>query len=115
MATAAERAGFTQASNPMSETSHTPGPWSVDEEETGTNVWSADKHCVAECGPRRDYANGMGVCRANANLIAAAPALLAACKAIRSHLQAHDTLTIEHWQQLHAAIQQAEGGTGCDT
>jgi hypothetical protein len=63
---------------------HTPGPWEVDVEETCTNVWSADKHCVAECGPRRDYANGMGLCQANARLIAAAPTMLRALEAVRN-------------------------------
>jgi len=84
---------------------HTPGPWSPD--ETGVKVWSIDEHCVADCGPKRDYANGMTVCRANARLIAASPALLAACKAAREVIQYPSGKTAEQRNEVLAQLAEA--------
>ena len=58
---------------------------------------------------------------ANARLIAAAPDLLAACKAIELHIASdHPVTDNEHpyltaVRQLRAAIAKAEGGTACLT
>lgn len=88
-------------------TTHTPGPWTV---RYLTNVF-ADKRSVASTGgyatngPDEEAVSAENV--ANACLIAAAPDLLAACKAI---VDAHDG---NDWSEpgvsdtFYAAIEQA--------
>jgi len=64
----------------MSETKHTPGPWTVCCNENGTLGIDANKPDGTPCQPARI------VTRANARLIAAAPDLLEALNQIESDL-----------------------------
>ena len=48
----------------------TPGKWETPE-ETPWDVWTPDSHCVASCGPKRDYAFGLGSSLCNSRFIAA--------------------------------------------
>jgi hypothetical protein len=73
--------------------SHTPGPWHVHDKELSSNpyiVADSEGRSIADCkvgGPwtssskRGDRINEADISAANASLIAAAPDLLAACKA----------------------------------
>ena len=89
----------------MNETKHTPGPWTV-HDSYGLCV-SVDNHLVAELdwnprdgGPLPPYAEN----RANARLIAAAPDLLAACKAmLTNRITAANFCIARHPDQRFAA------------
>lgn len=50
--------------------------------EQGVDLWSEDGHCVADCGPRRDFSPGMHTCGANT-------AHLARCWNLVATLAAH--------------------------
>lgn len=92
----------------MTSQTHAPGPWKIGDQSH--DVLSADGHCVASCGPKRNYSNGMGVSLANARLIAAAPSLLAACEAALKRLDGGDLQFDNRLVgQLHAAIREARG------
>jgi hypothetical protein len=76
----------------MSETQHTPGPWHVIDNGNGTLSIGAKEPDGTPCQPARVNGNAQEepwatVTKANARLIAAAPALLEAC---RDLVQAYD-------------------------
>lgn len=91
---------------------HTPGPWKFDEEneaDQGFDVVMADGGILAtayyDCD-RSTYSVEQAV--ANAHLIAASPALLAACKAALSDPQPA-CLRPDVVRQLADAVARAEG------
>jgi len=101
-------------------TQHTPGPWAVIPQGAHTNdiatVYNTTKGWVSICAPAWVNFGDQKVAMANANLIAAAPDLLAIAKGSRHLAQeklnsGYDT---EYWQQIlseiDAAIAKAEGG-----
>jgi len=69
------------------ETKHTPGPWTFDCSPSSTIVWSDEcgrSREICKVTPRGEVTGSEG--EANARLIAAAPELLEACKALKSCL-----------------------------
>ena len=96
-------------------TQHTPGPWRVGQDDR-TRVYSerGSERLVAEC---RATGEDLSEAYANARLIAAAPALLAACRTAYARLNRFgEHETIAHGGEgtlrgvLWAAIAAAEGG-----
>lgn len=98
---------------PANNTKHTPGPWRLmNSSKAGfLNVYTTHQtgeleatDFICEIGPG---ARNEGEINANARLIAAAPELLEACKAVSrlDYLQEHNALAA----QVKAAIQKAEG------
>jgi hypothetical protein len=94
-------------------TKHTPGPWTIAKsgehiEIRGnpqtTNMVNSD---LARCGGPKSWLDESEV-EANARLIAAAPDLLAACKAVIVTLKIASE--VDAIPQLLAAIRKAEGG-----
>jgi hypothetical protein len=81
---------------------HTPGPWTVN----GLVVVSLSEDCVVHLPSMTD--TPIDECRANARLIAAAPDLLAACKAVRDAFAPMGFYGPEH-ALLTAAIEKVEG------
>jgi hypothetical protein len=118
----------------MSETKHTPGPWTVGEKFTSFTKykttpihWRKPEKICGECGETTggsDYlvawtfdssCPGLAAtARANACLIAAAPELLAACKLIWEQWCGHEQINDPDWegyatlQAVSAAITKAE-------
>ena len=103
-------------------TTHTPGTWKVEREELEYSpegmylrglVIHTDEAAIAELIEWQAPLEA----EANARLIAAAPDLLAACKhavAVYGELKPDDGAnmeTLNAYEQLLAAITQAEGGT----
>ena len=80
-------------------TKHTKGPWEVREVE-GLFAFASEKGFVMENSDEQN--------RIDARLIAAAPELLAACKAMVAAKHMGDA--IEAWEAAEAAIAKAEGG-----
>jgi tetrahydromethanopterin S-methyltransferase subunit A len=64
-------------------TMHTPGPWKV---VNGRTIRGADNTSVGICTLASHGPPDPGQCRANAQLIASSPELLAACKAMRDRI-----------------------------
>jgi len=99
----------------MNGTKHTPGPWRT----CGLNVASDGERVVASC--HADSPDSVVIrptnteeCMANAQLIAVAPDLLAACEAALPSLSAHeqtgcDCPDSEAARMLRAAITKAKG------
>lgn len=91
----------------MSDEKHTPGPWVVDGPPENQIVWSDAENRIcflAHSAGRdedRDYANG--------RLIAAAPDLLAACKALYAQHKPGKGQCCEAADMALAAISKAEG------
>lgn len=93
---------------------HTPGPWNAKSAEShGTSVtgpsgisiaWSSTSMTVGKEG---SYSIGYQEAAANARLIAAAPDLLAALKAILNHPVS--VVTVQLMQDAIAAIEKAGG------
>lgn len=90
---------------------HTPGPWRV--ECDGTSVCMAGQVCITDPGPDRATRAEL---KANAALIAAAPDLLAACRAAlaeksRAYQDTFDSRMDNDptVRTLRAAIAKAEG------
>ena len=84
-------------------TKHTPGPWRAD----WVNVYRKDDH-LADCCPKAKNGIPLEQKEANARLIAAAPELLAALKALVNMQKGH-----ENWpevKQAEAAIAKATQG-----
>jgi len=80
--------------------SHTPGPWTIAGRETALEVVEARRSRMRVC-----FLTSDGPCEANAHLIAAAPDLLAALKAVVAISdRKHDA-----WDAAWAAIDKAEG------
>jgi hypothetical protein len=102
---------------------HTPGPWTLErvpiESRGGSNTaWKIGPFCACLYDDWRNRENGIGEAEAEANarLIAAAPELLEACKAILTleELEMGDDslLPPEHPKAMvYAAIAKATGGT----
>jgi hypothetical protein len=83
----------------MSETKHTPGPWQVEDSSDWMDIVDADGDLIAEIEP--------GECeKGNAQLIAAAPELLEALKAVLLfHSGSHwDDAKQAEWQRLGALL-----------
>ena len=91
----------------MTNTRHTPGPWSAHYNNEGLTVFSPDNVTVAyvdydECEERP--------VEANAHLIAAAPAMYAALTAITDKLGETDAVIVSVMREIaKAALAQAEG------
>jgi len=87
---------------------HTPGPWSAipdsgEDHEGDWYILTDDEEAIAT-----------GLSESDARLIAAAPDLLAACKAILEHLQIPltqrmDADALNAWTAARAAIAKVEG------
>lgn len=111
------------------QTTHTPGPWVIHEWGIGDSVIEVngpDGAQIAEIDTLREsteteHVRASGEHRANARLIAAAPDLLAACKAAdgafdRIEAQGADgdseawKMAFAAWQNVRAAIAKAERG-----
>ena len=92
---------------------HTPGPWHVCGDMIRSTVSNAAMRSVAKVYVSQMH--GKPEAAANARLIAAAPDLLAACRAIEPHIASNHPVTDnEHpyltaVRQLRAAIDRAEG------
>jgi len=85
----------------MSETTHTPGPWSLEQvpiqSRGGSNTcWKIGPFsaCIYDDWRPRDIGIFEQENRANAYLIAAAPDLLAACKAVMADCLGNDSETM---------------------
>lgn len=83
----------------------TPGPWHVSKHQNGREalIYGHDDFEVARaCYPNRD---------ANARLIAAAPEMYEACKALIAYCDTNPPMGDSLWsvQQIRAAIAKAEG------
>lgn len=98
---------------------HTPGPWKVMPEEAhrdyirirGTQLGCIYKiaNVHVACGGGSAVQKEVDECRANARLIAAAPELLEACRALRSASDAGDfTAAVTRCSELAARLD--EGG-----
>ena len=97
---------------------HTAGPWQVESDGRGPYVVGSEgfeRVCTIECQAFK--ANGGPVDWANARLIAAAPALLAACRLAVVRVKeewSKQTEGSDLWplaEALRAAIDRAEGGS----
>ncbi len=85
---------------------HTPGPWATARGFEGQTVVGSDGVLVADCSIIDRLGQRTGPeCTANARLIAAAPDLLEALKAV---VAIADRRTVE-FDAAHAAIAKAEG------
>jgi hypothetical protein len=80
---------------------HTPGPWAYDE---AYGLIMAGQSEVAAC-----HAGRGGDAKANARLIAAAPALLEAAKNCREWAKLMGGWEGQCWEELECAIAKAEG------
>lgn len=87
--------------------SHTPGPWKANGNCVDTGRGAAPVACAYDPD---DHNHVNEICKANARLIAAAPDLLAACKAAEPYVfncPFENALTVH--AMLEAAIAKAEG------
>jgi hypothetical protein len=86
---------------------HTPGPWEVEGDDESLWVTPLDRSTPVIC----DMVEREGETEANAHLIAAAPDLLAACKAFIAADPAEGYSGAEYsaLKLMHAAIAKAEG------
>lgn len=106
----------------MSETKHTPGPWHFVEENAGLmhdhgygilfgepDGWGWEKNLYVSVGCSNNVERklGVGVAKANARLIAAAPDLLEALKALLAAIGGEESTDL--WcKDARAAIAKAE-------
>ena len=93
---------------------HTPGPWRLELEEDGA-FWllsdpGVDMTSPATIAKRGTWSHRAKESHANARLIAAAPDLLAALKAVCSHGTREPQQISSDWDAARAAIARAEGG-----
>lgn len=87
---------------------HTPGSWSVVDDKQGVSVMSADsEYSICKLSIAAVHARSPSVARANARLIAAAPALLAALEACIE--QSDMGITLKTRNEARAAIKTARG------
>jgi hypothetical protein len=84
---------------------HTPGPWKID---AGNWIWGPDGFPIAACDQGAFDHNRAGECCANADLIAAAPELLAALQAVADYWAGGDA-PADIDAQIRAAIARAGG------
>lgn len=108
----------------MNNAKHTPGPWEVTEVNSGSNlVYRKIRAAKCKNSSGSDSVGFAGAyempdqkeAEANARLIAAAPELLAACKAALPYLQDHVAMTLDEgpgdriaFDVMEAAITKAE-------
>ena len=95
-------------SQTIAQPTHTPGPWTLRAVQPGEAVFKRPFWEIGAEVSGKGVAFAFGNDEANARLIAAAPDLLAACKAVIG-LGAIPTTQPEH-RQLEAAIAKATGG-----
>ena len=99
----------------MSETKHTPGPWTIgDSNNSGVDVELGNSNTSAGIY-RFDRYNGQEAysrdeCMANAHLIAAAPDMLAALEDAREALNKPPFINSQTLKCIDAAIAKAKGG-----
>ena len=94
----------------MTNTNHTPGPWSITLYCDDTFVSSSDGKTVCEISHSRDFTNPAKECISNARLIAAAPDLLAALGKIAfSDGSLHGTCVRDLQDIARSAIAKARG------
>lgn len=96
----------------MREAKHTPGPWETYHECGDESVLGPDGFMVADCAifSLRPGAPTVERCRANARLIAAAPDMLAALRAlVPADFDQHPDDFTEEWHAARAAIAKATG------
>ena len=90
-------------------TKHTPGPWTT----TGPNIRADNDALVATVQDHwHDHKTPQGEKEANAQLMSAAPELLAACKEAVGQLECNCCSGCEgtcSWAIVHNAIAKAEG------
>ncbi len=92
---------------------HTPGPWTIRDNENGTLGIDATEPDGTPCQPARINGDATDsvygpVTRANARLIAAAPDLLEACKEMATWIEQNGEARQSAWQKGAAAIAKAE-------
>ena len=92
--------------------SHTPGPWIIEHQELGATHDTILAPSGSVCGKRFPICEVFGTifpdgCD-NACLIAAAPDLLAACKALIAE-RAWESTDCAAWDMVRSAISKAEG------
>jgi len=96
----------------MSETKHTPGPWSVEQGATGSLVFGPPHHRVGKV-----FSGGGLPAIANARLIAAAPetrkALIDLCKEVGRLLERNDYIDdpdiVRAYESALASLRKVEG------
>ena len=99
----------------MSETiTHTPGPWGLqgDQTQQAHYVAGADGNPICDMHKPAGFYRAPQETEANANLIAAAPALLAACEAMLHDMAAYDMAQkgfTDCMSRARAAIAKAKG------
>lgn len=99
---------------------HTPGPWSLDHQNSGGGQNIVDQHrrhvahtsCFIDHNERHGGSIGDSEALANASLIAAAPDMLAALRAAESYIggQHIDQANTAAYRIVGAAITKATGG-----
>jgi hypothetical protein len=89
----------------MSEFKHTPGPWHTGTDEDANVVYGPNLECVVECGNDDGDAERE---RADARLIAAAPAMLSALRTVSEKMDQGTHPDV--WFEVLAAIRLATGG-----
>jgi hypothetical protein len=103
----------------MSESKHTPGPWSFEDDRNDSRFHAADDGChviIGESGLTEALVFGdenEDVLVANARLIAAAPTMLEACEVIlaraRRHTDGTARMDAEDLRDLRDAVKAAKG------
>ena len=111
MLQAGHKSGQNRGAIVTHEMKHTPGPWHAVQDRNGSNcdmLVETENFRIATCG-RADSL----VAQANANLIAAAPELLSACKATVADAEkaVNPASRLYGYEALKAAIAKAEGQT----
>lgn len=87
-------------------TKHTPGPWAVKDSKLSISVHSEDSdYSVCSLSVAAEYARSPSVARANARLIAEAPAMLEALRNLAGHFP--DLAEVDLDDDERAAIEQA--------
>ena len=84
---------------------HTPGPWSISDEIYVRDA-SRNGAYIAEVDPMTDFQGNEAEAQANLRLIAAAPAMFEALKAILSHANRAE-ITAKEWSAGLAALRLA--------
>ena len=92
---------------------HTPGPWETDRNNVHSGQIATINHClnndwIEVWSPKATWANEEEM-EANARLIAAAPDLLAALKAIKDHPNTRHEVEAQLGESTWNAIAKAEG------
>ena len=97
----------------MSNTTHTPGPWAAEYSSYGEEIWFGGEGCgMWTIDPPSVYMSGEeggATAAANARLIAAAPDLLAACKALLRQCECSGAPDSPDMAKARATIAKATG------